>query len=162
MKNLHRSRIFRYAVAYTGLFFISTLLVLTFLYAVTFQISDNKIEARVSHEAQWLGEILADCSEFEKVSRLNFHIADHPGNLGVYLLLDGDGKRLAGNLDLIPDVELVSGKFISFFHQVYCCHHSTQVSARSWWETITRPSIKSKRRSDPQRPGLWASVLPLG
>lgn len=117
MKNLHRSRIFRYAVAYTSLFFISTLLVLTFLYAVTFQISDNKIEARVSHEAQWLGEILADCSEFEKVSRLNFHIADHPGNLGVYLLLDGDGKRLAGNLDLIPDVELVSGKFISFFHQ---------------------------------------------
>lgn len=117
MKNLHRSRIFRYGVAYTGLFFISTLLVLTFLYGVIFHKSNNKVDGRLALESQWLGELLADCSEFEQVRRLNFHIADHPGSLGFYLLLDSDGKRLAGNLDLTPDVALTSGQFVSFYHQ---------------------------------------------
>ena len=117
MKHLARSRIFRYGVAYAGLFFISTLLVLTFLYSVSFRSSDHKVEERVMLEVQWLAEVLSDCSEFEKVSRLNFHMSDHPGSLGIYLLQDCDGKRLAGNLDFAPDVSLVEGEFIAFFHQ---------------------------------------------
>ncbi len=117
MKNLHRSRIFRYAVAYTGLFFISTLLVLTFIYAVTFRSSNNKIEERLAQESQWLVELLSNCTEFEKVTRLNFHISDHPGSLGIYLLLDANGQRLSGNLDRLPDVVLSNGKFLDFYHQ---------------------------------------------
>ena len=117
MRHLLRSRIFRYAVAYAGLFFISTLLVLTFLFSYSFQISDNKVEERLSLEAQWLSDLLDDCTEFEMTSRLNNHLADHPGSLGIYLLLDGDGNRLAGNLDFTPDVDLVSGEFVSFIHQ---------------------------------------------
>ncbi len=117
MRHLPRSRIFRYGVAYAGMFFISTLLVLTFFYAVGFHLSDIKIEERISEEAQWLSEFLVNCSELERVTRLNFHIVDHPGSLGIYLLLDGDGKRLAGNLDFTPEAHLETGEFTLFFHQ---------------------------------------------
>jgi signal transduction histidine kinase len=117
MRHLLRSRIFRYGVAYAALFFISTLLVLTFLYSYTFRISANKVEERIANEAGWLSEILSTGSEFDKVSRLNFHIADHPGSLGIYLLVDKNGKRLAGNLDLTPEADVQPGKFTTFFHQ---------------------------------------------
>lgn len=117
MKHLARSRIFRYGVAYAGLFFISTLVVLAFLYSVSFRSSDNKVEERLTLEVQWLSELFGDCSEFDMVSRLNFHIADHPGSLGIYLLVDGDGKRLAGNIGSTPEVDLVVGKFHTFYYQ---------------------------------------------
>ncbi len=117
MKHLPRSRIFRYGVAYTGLFFISMLLVLVFLYSFTFRVAADKIEDRLDSESQWLGEILDDGSELDMVSRLNFHMADHPGNLGIYLLLDGQGRRLAGNLDLTPNAQINPGEFTIFLHQ---------------------------------------------
>ena len=117
MKHLPRSRIFRYGVAYTGLFFVSMLLVLVFMYSFTFRVAADKVEDRLDFESQWLSEILTDCSELDMVSRLNFHMADHPGNLGIYLLLDGQGRRLAGNLDLTPDAQIISGNFTSFLHQ---------------------------------------------
>ncbi len=117
MKHLPRSRIFRYGVAYTGLFFISMLLVLVFLYSFTFRVAANKIEDRLEFESRWLSEILGDCSELDMVSRLIFHMADHPGNLGIYLLLDGQGQRLAGNLDLTPNAQINPGEFTFFLHQ---------------------------------------------
>jgi len=117
MKQWARSRIFRYGVAYAGLFFISTLLVLTFLYSVTFRSSNNKVEERITMEALWLSDLLSDCGEYEMVRRLNFHIADHPGNLGIYLLRDCDGRRLAGNLDHAPELAFGKGQFLTFFHQ---------------------------------------------
>ncbi len=117
MRHLHRSRIFRYGVAYAGLFFVSMLLVLIFLYSFTFQISAGKVEDRLSLESQWLAEMLDQCEEQEMVRRLNFHMADHPGNLGIYLMLDGEGKRLAGNLDLLPKAQLTPGVYTSFHHQ---------------------------------------------
>ncbi len=117
MRHLPRSRIFRYGVAYTVLFFISMLLVLVFLYSFTFRISADKVEERLVLESQWLGEILGDGSEFDMVSRLNLHMADHPGNQGIYLLLNGQNQRLAGNLDLLPDAKIIPGEFTYFMHQ---------------------------------------------
>lgn len=117
MKNLVRSRIFRYGVAYAGMFFISFLVVLAVLYSLAFRMADNLIEDRLALEAVWLEELLHDGTEFEMVSRLNYHIADHPGSLGIYLLLDAEGKRLAGNLDFTPEVTLTEGEFLSFDHQ---------------------------------------------
>ncbi len=117
MRHLLRSRIFRYGVAYAGLFFISTLLVLTFLYSYSFRISAQKIEERLAQEARWLSEMMCDCAELEMVNRLNYHIADHPGSLGVYYLMDPQGKRLAGNLDFLPELEFSPGQVVTFFHQ---------------------------------------------
>ncbi|MCP4290203.1 MAG: HAMP domain-containing histidine kinase [bacterium] len=117
MTHLLRSRIFRYGVAYAGLFFISTLLVLSLLYFFAFKISAGKVEDRLEQEAAWLQEIMSGCTEMEDIQRLNYHIADHPGNQGIYLLLNSEKKRLAGNLDLIPEVDLKPGQCLTFWHQ---------------------------------------------
>lgn len=117
MKQLLCSRIFRYGVAYAGLFFISALLAMMFLYFFAFNITDRNVDSRLTEETQWLAEQFRNSSVSEMVERLDFYIADHPGHQGVYLLLDSQGKRVAGNLDFTPEVTLVPGEFTFFYHQ---------------------------------------------
>lgn len=117
MRNLFRSRIFRYGVAYTGLFFLSSILVVGVFYFALFQSVSEKLEDRLLEEAAWLKEALSAVDLSQTVERLNFYIADHTGNPGVYLLLNAQGGKVAGNIDLVPEVTIEQGQIKRFIHQ---------------------------------------------
>ena len=99
---------FRLALIYLGLFGVSALTLLGYLYAATAGVMEEQttetIEAEITglHEQYLTSGLRGLRRVLEQRSRA------HPNRASIYLLTDPAGQRIAGNLDRWPEIDTPS------------------------------------------------------
>ena len=117
MVNAVRSRVFRYGMIYMVLFLASVFVIFLSLYFLVSDQAADLVDAGIRHDVEHFVQLYADDDEAQMIADLRFFLKSHPGYAGIYLLQDGSGRILAGNLDRWPDEDLVPGRIQAFSHQ---------------------------------------------
>ncbi len=99
-----------------GLFVASVLIILLSLYMLFMDRGEALVDAKILHEVERITLRYSEADEARMIANLTFFLDVHPGYAGVYLLEDAHGRRLAGNLDHWPEVQLVPGQIELFTH----------------------------------------------
>ena len=114
MVNAVRSRVFRYGMIYMGLFLASVFVIFLSLYFLVSDQAADLVDAGIRHDVAQFAHLYADDDEARMIADLRFFLKSHPGYAGIYLLKDGSGRVLAGNLDNWPDEPLFPGRVQAF------------------------------------------------
>jgi signal transduction histidine kinase len=139
ISRLLRTATFRFALLYAALFALSALLLLGFTYRVAVEVIDREITETIDAEIDSLREHY----RLEGLARVADILAERSGpggeRLGVYLLTDGRGGRIAGNIAGWP-----------------------QGQADSRWITFTVDGPQSAGAGEPREVRARGFVLPAG
>ncbi len=103
LRRLFRSAGVRLAVAYGGLFALSTLTLVLFLWWATLGLLNDQVDAAIRADAQGLSERWRDGGAAALLSTVAARLAGDSDNDAVYLVLDPAGRSVAGNLGAWPE-----------------------------------------------------------
>lgn len=109
-----QSTIFRLTLLYTAFFCASFLLLLTFVYFATVRAMEDEIKHRITSE---MNEAKTEYSAHgvEALQRkISEFLEDEEEGLAIYLLIDAQGKVLAGNMENWPEGVQYSGNWMLF------------------------------------------------
>ena len=106
---------FRMALVYLVLFAMSSLVLLSFVYWATAGISTSQIDETIQAEVTGLGEQYRNNGLTGLISIVRERSQDQRQSL--YLVIDGNGNKLVGNLNAWPNVETQKGGWLEFKYQ---------------------------------------------
>ncbi len=111
---LLRSRTFRLAMLYAGLFAGSALLLLGFIYWSTVGYMADQADATIEADIRGLAERYREQGLEGLVQTINLRLERDPDMASVYLLTTGSYAPLAGNLSAWPEAEPDTERWLSF------------------------------------------------
>jgi hypothetical protein len=107
---------FRLAALYLAVFALSVGAILAYVYWNTALLIERQIEAAVRSEMAVLGEQVAHSGAEGLIEAVRRRSTQNPGS--VYLLTNFLGRRLAGNLDALPEAAVKGEGWIEFSYSV--------------------------------------------
>jgi signal transduction histidine kinase len=107
---------FRLAALYLAVFALSVGAILAYVYWNTALLIERQIEAAVRSEMAVLGEQVAHSGVEGLIEAVRRRSTQNPGS--VYLLTNFLGRRLAGNLDALPEAAVKGEGWIEFSYSV--------------------------------------------
>ena len=111
---LLRSSSLRNALVYGALFIAAVIVVLTFIYLSTVGYMDRQMDTILESDLRGLSRQFESEGEPGLAHTLSERVAQHPDGEVVYLLLDAQGRVLAGNLDEWPSSTIDEDGWIDF------------------------------------------------
>lgn len=103
LRRLFRSAGVRLAVAYGGLFALSTLTLVLFLWWATLGLLNDQVDAAIRADAQGLSERWRDGGTAALLSTIATRLAGDFDDDAIYFVLDPTGRSVAGNLGAWPE-----------------------------------------------------------
>ena len=103
LRRLFRSAGVRLAFAYGGLFALSTLTLVLFLWWATIGLLNAQVDAAIRSDAQGLSERWRDGGAAALQSTITARMAGDIDDDAIYVVLDPQGRSLAGNLGAWPE-----------------------------------------------------------
>jgi len=100
---LFRSAGVRLAVAYGGLFALSALTLVSFLWWATIGLLNAQVDAAIRADAQGLSERWRDGGAAALLSTVRARVAGNASYEAIYFLLDPQGRSMGGNLGAWPE-----------------------------------------------------------
>jgi signal transduction histidine kinase len=113
---LLKTSTFRLAALYLAVFALSVGAILAYVYWNTARLIDGQIEAAVRTEMAALGEQASQSGMEGLIDAIRRRSGQNPGS--VYLLTNFLGRRLAGNLDALPEAAIKGEGWIEFSYAV--------------------------------------------
>jgi len=110
LRRLFRSAGVRLALAYGGLFALSTLTLVLYLWWATIGLLNAQVDAAIRSDAQGLAERWRDGGAAALLSTITARLAGDIDDDAIYLVLDPQGRSLAGNLRAWPDEVTQAGE----------------------------------------------------
>ncbi|GBD41000.1 Sensor kinase CusS [bacterium HR39] len=104
-KRLLATATFRLTLAYLGVFALSALALLAFVYEASVTFMEQQTRETIAAEARGLEEQYRQRGIVGLRTAITRRARANPDRASLYLLVDADGRWLAGNLDRWPEVE---------------------------------------------------------
>lgn len=111
---LLRTSTFRLALVYLCIFSVSVIVLLGFIYWSSAGFMARQTDATIETEARGLAEQYGQSGTIGLVRAIMRRVAESRANRGLYLLVDGDGRPIAGNLSSWPGETAEAGGWITF------------------------------------------------
>jgi signal transduction histidine kinase len=109
---------FRLALIYLGLFGVSALTLLGYLYVATAGVMEQQTAETIQAEITGLEEQYRTRGLPGLKRVLEQRSQAHPNRASIYLLTDPAGRRIAGNLDRWPEIDAPAGDWLLFAVEV--------------------------------------------
>jgi signal transduction histidine kinase len=111
---LLRTSTFRLALVHLCIFSVSAVVLLGLIYWSSAGFMARQTDATIETEARGLAEQYSQSGTVGLVRALMRRVAESRANRGLYLLVDGDGRPIAGNLSSWPRERVEAGGWITF------------------------------------------------
>jgi len=103
IRKLFQSTIFRITLLYAAFFSVSVLLLLAFVYFATVREMENQIKHRITAQMNQL-QTAYNVHGIEEIKKqIGEFLEEEDEGLAIYLLVDGQGKAVAGNMESWPE-----------------------------------------------------------
>jgi signal transduction histidine kinase len=136
---LLRTSTFRLAALYLAVFALSVGAILTYVYWNTAVLIERQIEAAVRSELAVLGEQLSQNGMEGLIEAIRRRSDQNPGS--VYLLTNFLGRRLAGNLDSLPQAAIKGQGWMEFSYAVEAFDGFEHHRARAYHLRLANGSV---------------------
>ncbi len=136
---LLKTSTFRLAAVYLAVFALSVGAILTYVYWNTALLIERQIETAVRAEMAGLGEQASQGGMEALIDAVRRRSSQNPGS--VYLLTNFLGRRLAGNLDALPEAAIKGQGWIEFSYTVETFEGPEHHRARAYHLNLPNGSV---------------------
>lgn len=114
-RKLFNSTIFRLTLLYAAFFCISIIFILTFVYFATVREIENQVKHRINIQANQAQAVLNTRGIEQLKAQIGEYIEEDDDGLSIYLLVNNQGKTLAGNMEAWPEDVEYSENWLMFY-----------------------------------------------